>query len=160
GNGLNIDDGGRAGTPSHHVTLRNLRVADVGPRGNVDGIKLSGLDDFRVVNCTVERWRSDGSAIDMVGCHRGVVSGCAFKGGGSNGVQIKGGSADVTVRGCRFEDCGERAVNAGGGTDKPFFRPPLETQPAGKRYEATNLTIEGCTFVGGEAAVAVAGADR
>jgi hypothetical protein len=48
GNGLNIDDGGSYETPSHHVTLRNIVVRDVGPEGNRDGIKLSRLDDFRI----------------------------------------------------------------------------------------------------------------
>src|SRR5688500_12730988 len=66
GNGLNIDDGATAESPSHHVTLRNLTVTDVGPGGNRDGIKLSGLDDFRVEGCTVERWGEGGSGIDMV----------------------------------------------------------------------------------------------
>ena len=56
GNGVNIDDGGVAGAPSHHVTLRRLTVTDVGPNGNRDGIKLSGLDDFQVLDCRVERW--------------------------------------------------------------------------------------------------------
>src|SRR5262249_21725774 len=62
GNGLNID-GGDPGSPSHHITLRGLRVRDVGPRGNIDGIKLSGVDDFLVEGCAVERWGSGGSAI-------------------------------------------------------------------------------------------------
>jgi hypothetical protein len=26
--------------------LRNLKISNVGPSGNLDGIKLSGLDDF------------------------------------------------------------------------------------------------------------------
>src|SRR5262245_47351415 len=42
GNGINIDDGGDAKNAAHHITLRNLRVQDIGPRGNSDGIKLSG----------------------------------------------------------------------------------------------------------------------
>lgn len=159
GNGLNIDDDGDPNTPSHHVTLRNLRVRDIGPRGNRDGIKLSGVDDFRVDGCTVERWGSSGSAIDMVGCHRGLVVGCTFRRGGANGVQAKGGSADITVRGCRFEAAGERAVNLGGSTGDDSFRPRLTNLPADGRYEARNLIVEGCTFIGGGAAVAFVGVD-
>lgn len=158
-NGLNIDDAGNIDRPSHHITLRNLRVADVGPRGNRDGFKLSGIDDFLVVDCTVERWGSDGSAIDMVGCHRGVITRCAFKGGGANAVQAKGGSSDVVVNRCRFEDCGERAVQIGGSTDIEAFRPRVKSMPADGRYEAKDVRVEGCTFVGGEAAVAFTGAD-
>ncbi len=66
GNGLNLDDGGTPDTPAHHVVLRDLVVRDVGPDGNRDGIKLSGLLDFRVEGCTVERWGRGGSAVDMV----------------------------------------------------------------------------------------------
>jgi hypothetical protein len=78
GNGLNIDDGGTLDRPSHHILLRNLVIRDIGPTGNRDGIKLSGVDDFRVEGCTVERWGSGGSGIDMVGCHRGEIVGCTF----------------------------------------------------------------------------------
>lgn len=56
GDGINIDDGGVAATPAHHVVLRGLVVRDIGPGGNRDGIKLSGVDDFRVEGCRVERW--------------------------------------------------------------------------------------------------------
>ena len=37
-NGLSIDDGGKIGTPSHHVVLRNLKISDIGARGNQDGM--------------------------------------------------------------------------------------------------------------------------
>jgi hypothetical protein len=159
GNGLNIDDGDAPDQPAHHITLRNVRVRDTGPKGNSDGIKLSGVDDFVVENCTVERWGSGGSAIDMVGCHRGLVSGCTFRKGGANGVQAKGGSSAVTVRACRFEDAGERAVNLGGSTGDASFRPRLKDFPENARYEAKDLRVEGCTFVGGGAAVAFVGVD-
>jgi hypothetical protein len=145
--------------PSHHVTLRNIVVRDIGPRGNHDGIKLSGVDDFLVENCTVERWGSGGSGIDMVGCHRGVIARCTFRGGGANGVQAKGGSAEITIRTCRFEDAGERAVNLGGSTGDDSFRPRLTDFPGGGKYEAKDVRVEGCTFVGSGAAVAFVGVD-
>lgn len=156
GNGLNIDDGGSIETPSHHVTLRRLHVTDVGPTGNRDGIKLSGLDDFQVVDCVVERWGDGGSGIDMVGCHDGVIEGCTFRhmpGKGAEGVQTKGGSRNVTVRRCRFENAGGRGVNIGGSTGLQFFRP----RPQG--YEAKDIRVEGNTFVGGQAPVAFVGVD-
>ncbi|MFI5402283.1 MAG: hypothetical protein ACHQ1G_05050, partial [Planctomycetota bacterium] len=56
GNGLNIDDGGTFETPTHHVVLRDVTVRDCGRRGNEDGIKLSGVNDFLLERCTVERW--------------------------------------------------------------------------------------------------------
>ena len=157
-NGLNIDDGGAREKPSHHVVLRNLRISDVGPRGNCDGLKLSGLDDFRVEGCTIERWGSgSGSAIDMVGCHKGVIENCTFReNDGGTGVQTKGGCADVVVRRCRFENAGSRGVNIGGSTGLPYFRPPLKDPP---HAEARNITVEGCTFIGSDAPLAFVGVD-
>jgi len=153
GNGLNIDDGGRADTPAHHVVLRNITVRRL-PSGNRDGIKLSGLTDFRVENCTVERW--GGSAIDMVGCHRGIITDCLFTNGGDNGVQMKGGSSLVTVRRSQFLNAGQRALNLGGSTGREFFRPPLRPGIS-KNFEAKDLRVEHCVVVGGVAAFAFVG---
>jgi hypothetical protein len=60
GNGLNVDDSGDVENPARHVVLKNLAISDIGPRGNCDGIKLSGLRDFRIEGCRVERWGSSG----------------------------------------------------------------------------------------------------
>ncbi len=156
-NGLNIDDGGTFETPSHHVTLRAVVVKNCGARGNEDGIKLSGLDDFRLEGCTVDTWGRGGSAVDMVGCQRGVIEGCTFRDRAedpaSNGVQTKGGTRDVTIRSCRFENAGQRAVNVGGSTGLAFFRPKSGT------FEAKDIVVEGCTFVGSEAPIAFVGVD-
>ena len=159
GNGVNIDDAGDPDKPAHHITLKRLRIRNVGPKGNIDGIKLSGVDDFAVRDCTVEKWGSSGSGIDMVGCHRGLIAGSTFRQGGANGVQAKGGSAEITVRGCRFEDAGDRGVNLGGSTGDDYFRPRLKDMPEKGRYEAKDIRVEGCTFVGGGAAVAFVGVD-
>jgi hypothetical protein len=155
-NGINIDDGGSFDTPSHDVVLRSLVIEDVGPDGNRDGLKLSGVVDFRVEGCRFVRWGSGGSGIDMVGCHRGVIEGCEFEhesGSMGSGVQAKGGSADITVRGCDFVDAGSRAVNIGGSTGLEFFRP----EPQG--YEAKDIAVEGCTFTGSLAPIAYVGVD-
>jgi hypothetical protein len=164
-NGLNIDDGGSYDTPAHHIVLRGLKVIGSAPPGNRDGIKLSGVDDFRVEDCTIEGWGTGGgSAVDMVGCHRGVIEGCTIRhkdAPGSTGVQAKGGSSDVVVRRNRFENAGGRAVNIGGSTGLPYFRPPVrkgEGQAA--RYcEAKDIRVEGNVFVGGLAPVAFVGCD-
>ncbi len=164
GNGLNIDDGGSFDTPAREVLLRGLRVTDVGPQGNRDGIKLSGVVGFRVENCTVERWGTGGSAVDMVGCHAGVIQGNLFRhtvasaSEGANGVQTKGGSREVTIRRNRFEHAGSRAVNIGGSTGLQFFRPPLAA--AGEHWEAKDIVVEGNTFIGAGASVAFVGVDR
>ncbi len=164
-NGLNIDDGGKIATPesARHIKLRGLRISDIGGDGNHDGIKLSGLWDFTVVDCTIERWGTKGgSAIDMVGCHRGLIMGNVIRHidpapPNCTAVQCKGGTSDVAVRRNRFENAGGRGVNIGGGTGLPFFRPALVS--GGEHAEARNIRVEGNTFVGGMAAVAFAGVD-
>ncbi|MBO3803777.1 MAG: right-handed parallel beta-helix repeat-containing protein [Candidatus Brockarchaeota archaeon] len=156
-NGLNVDDGGSYETPAIVITLRNLKVVDIGPEGNRDGIKMSGVDSFAIENCTVERWGSGGSGIDLVGCHNGIIVGCVFRHGddvGASGIQVKGGSCNVTIRGCRFEHAGLRAVNIGGSTDMGYFRPQ---PPPG--YEAKGVLVEGCVFLGSEAPIAFVGAE-
>ncbi len=170
-NGLNIDDGGSYDTPAHHIVLSGLKVMDVGPEGNCDGIKLSGVNDFRVEGCTIERWGAGGSGIDMVGCHRGIIEGNLFRsplyppqfgeeergGRGSSGVQAKGGTSQIVVRHNRFENAGGRAVNIGGSTGLQFFRPSLKADEEG--YEAKDIRVEGNFFIGSEAPVAFVGVD-
>jgi hypothetical protein len=157
GNGLNIDDGGTPATPSHDVLLSGLVVRDSGGEGNLDGIKLSGLDDFRVERCRVERWGDGGSGIDMVGCHRGEIVETLVRhregAGGASGIQAKGGTSGVRIRRCRFEHAGQRAVNLGGSTGLAFFR------PAPEGFEARDLTVEDCVFVGSMSPVAFVGVD-
>lgn len=154
-NGLNIDDGGSFETPTHDIRLEGIIVEDVGPVGNCDGIKLSGVTDFVVTNCRIEGW--GGQAIDMVGCHRGLIENCVFKGkkgfSQNTGPQAKGGSSQVTIRGCVFYDAAQRCVQLGGSTGLAFFR------PRGVLYEAKDLLVEDCVFVGGDAAVSFVGVD-
>lgn len=163
GNGLNLDDGGTFDTPARGLVLRGLRVTDVGPQGNCDGIKLSGVVGFRIDGCTLERWGTGGSAIDMVGCQAGVVESNWFRHtaaaatGGANGVQTKGGSRDVVIRRNRFEQVGARGVNVGGSTGLAFFRPPLS--PGAEAWEAKDIRVEGNTFLGSTAPVAFVGVD-
>lgn len=162
GNGLNIDDGGTMETPAHDLVLDGIIVSDVGPDGNRDGIKLSGLVDFRVRDTTVERWGRGGSAIDMVGCLRGTIETCTFRhakeASDASGVQAKGGSREVTIRRCRFEHAGGRAVNVGGSTGLAYFRPPLAAW-RGARFESKDIVVEGCTIVGSTTPVAFVGCD-
>ena len=155
-NGLNIDDGGSYDTPAHHVTLRRVIIRDIGGNANHDGLKLSGLDHFVLDACTIERWGKSGSGIDMVGCHHGIVTGCTFRDADkiqTNAVQMKGGSSDIAVRRCRFENAGGRAVNLGGHTGTSYFR------PKGTSYEAKEITVEDCTFIGSMAPICFVGVD-
>lgn len=166
GNGINIDDGGSYETPAHHIELRGVRVSNVGPKGNCDGVKLSGVDDFHIENCTVEMWGTGGgSAIDMVGCHRGMIRGCTFRHrdiSNNTGVQAKGGTSDIHIRGNRFENAGSRAVNIGGSTGLRYFRPPLSSRENGRprNCEAKRVYVERNVFIGSAAPVAFVGCDE
>lgn len=159
GNGINIDDASERDKPSRGIVLRRLTVANVGPQGNRDGIKMSGVDGFVIDGCRVERWGSGGSAIDFVGCHEGVIENCIFtheEGTASaqaNGVQTKGGSRKIAIRRCRFIHAGGRAVNAGGSTGMEYMR------PANPGYEAKDISVEDCYFIGSAAPVAFVGVD-
>lgn len=157
GNGINIDDGGSFETPATGIVLSHLAIRDIGPGGNRDGLKMSGVDRFRIEDCTIERWGAGGgSAIDMVGCHDGEIRYCRFRhrdGIPSNGVQIKGGSSGVAIRQCRFEHAGGRSINLGGSTDLELIR------PRSARYEARDLVVEDCRFIGSDAPIAFVGVD-
>jgi hypothetical protein len=138
-----------------------LKIRDIGSRGNHDCLKLSGVVDFRIEGCVIERWGTGGgSGIDMVGCHRGVIESNRFGHTdtiGSTGVQAKGGTSQIVIRRNRFENAGGRAVNIGGSTGRPFFRPPLKAGEA--HFEAKDIRVEGNTFMGGGAPVAFVGVD-
>ncbi|MEW6238953.1 MAG: right-handed parallel beta-helix repeat-containing protein [Candidatus Omnitrophota bacterium] len=154
GNGVNIDDGGSYDTPAEYVILRGLTVRDIGPSGNHDGIKLSGLDRFRVENCSVINPGDGGSAIDMVGCHDGVLAHNTIQDCGSSGIQAKGGCARLLLYANRFDHAGQRAVNMGGSTGLPYFR-PLDAP-----YEAANIAVWANVFIGAETPIAFVGCEN
>lgn len=149
-NGLNCDDGGSISTPMHHLIVENVTIKHIGPRGNHDGLKMSGVDQFIVRNCRFIGW--GGSGIDMVGCHRGVVEDCYFHGkegfGNSEAIQMKGGCSDNLVQCCFFDRAGGRGLNLGGSTGLPYFRPNVGD------YEATRLLVAGNRFYGCQAPIA------
>jgi hypothetical protein len=154
GNGLNIDDGGSFATPSTDITLRNIVVRDIVTAGNNDGIKLSGVTGFLIDGVQVLNWGTGGSAVDMVGCHHGLIQNSLFAhtntSNGGTTLQPKGGSKDITFRANRIElppDAG-RAVQAGGSTGAAFFR----FIDGDSDYEADEIVAEGNVIVGGSSA--------
>lgn len=150
GNGINSDHGGSHETPSVGMVFENITIENVGPVGNRDALKLSGLRKFTVRNCTISGW--GGSGIDMVGCRDGVIENCRFIGkegfSQDNAVQAKGGSERIIVRNNFFKNAGQRAVNIGGSTGLQFFRSDDID------YEAANIEVAGNVFVGGLTPVA------
>lgn len=161
GNGLNLDDQdsqNAIGEPwIADVLIRRVKVLRTGPSGNTDGIKLSGLRNVRVFECTVEGW--GGSAIDLVGCQDVTIDSSTFRGlsehAQSSGIQIKGGSSRIRVTQCRLENAGLRAINLGGSTDLKYFRPPVpENAKVDSQFEAMDVLIERCVIIGSDCAVA------
>jgi hypothetical protein len=153
-NGVNIDDGEVASGEAHHLIFRNLRFGAIGDGGNQDCLKLSGIDDYFVLDSEFVEC-GGGSAVDHVGCHRGVIARNRFADLAGNGVQSKGGSDDILITRNRFEAAGERAVNMGGSTGFEFFRPLLSTsQP---NFEARDIRVVANLFVGGVSPVAFVG---
>lgn len=155
GNGINIDDGGELGNPVEGVTIERVQIADIGPRGNHDGIKGSGLRGLTIRDCTLNGW--GGQGIDLVGCHRSLISGCRLVGKegftASAGIQLKGGTAEVTVEKCRFTNAGERPINVGGSTGLAYFR------PQGAKHEASRIFVRDNIIEGSLCAAAFVGLD-
>jgi hypothetical protein len=149
-NGINCDDGGTIASPMHDLIVENVTIQHIGPRGNHDGLKMSGVDRFIVRNCRFVGW--GGSGIDMVGCHRGVVEDCSFHGepgyDNSEAIQMKGGCTDNLVQCCFFDRVGGRALNLGGSTGLAYFRPEVAD------YEAARLLVAGNRFYAGQAPIA------
>lgn len=139
-NGINLDDRGDYADAEalRHIVLRNLKIYGVGTGGNNDCLKISGANDFFVLDSEFSDCSAGGSNIDHVGCHDGLIAGNVFVGGGT-GVQSKGGSRGIEIRGNVFREVGGRAVNMGGATGYEFFRPPLEE--SGDNYEAKDIRV-------------------
>lgn len=151
GNGVNTDDGGTYVTPAHHIIFESCTFRDMAASGNNDLLKLSGLEDFQVLNCTFLNGAAGGSGIDMVGCHRGLIKGNYFENMGSNSIQAKGGTQYIRIEGNFFRDGGQRTLNLGGSTGLAFFRP--QDAP----FEAADLQVYSNVIVGSWAPVAFVG---
>jgi hypothetical protein len=153
-NGLNIDDAEVASGEAHHLVFRDLYIHDLGDGGNQDCLKLSGIDDFIVLDSEFVGC-SGGSAVDHVGCHRGIIARNTFRDLGGNGVQSKGGSDDILITQNTFIEAGQRAVNMGGSTGFEFFRPVLSTSEP--NFEARDIRVIANLFQGGISPIAFVG---
>lgn len=158
-NGINCDDGGDYANElaAHDVVFRNLYIHDVGSGGNQDCLKLSGLNDYFVLDSefTVCGGGGSGSGVDHVGCHRGLIARNHFHDLGGNAVQNKGGAEDIEIRWNRIVSSGERGLNMGGSTGFDYFRPPVPdmAQP----YEARDIRAVANVFEGAVTPMAFVG---
>lgn len=151
-NGVNIDDGGDYSDPAEHFTIKKCVWFGMDADDNNDELKLSGLDNFRIVDCEFYSGADGGSLIDMVGCHDGVIEGCVFIGGGSNCIQAKGGCNRLVYRRNWFERGGHRSLNIGGSTGFQYFR------PLGESFEAAYIEAHSNVFIGSTAPIGFVGA--
>ena len=156
-NGINFDDGGDLSDPfaAHHIVFKGLIIHDIGSSGNEDGLKLSGINAFFVLNCYISRCGGYGSGIDHVGCHHGVIAWCDLEDLGANAIQCKGGSEDIEIRWCRIKNAGQRGINIGGSTGFSYFRPPLSTTET--NFEARDIRVVSNIFKGTHTPVALVG---
>lgn len=154
-NGINIDDGGERSSPVDGILLDSLEVSDIGPNGNFDAIKCSGLRNLTIRDCRISGW--GGQAIDLVGCRKALITGCTITGkpgfSQNTGPQFKGGCEDVVIEKCHLKDAGQRPVQAGGSTGMDYFRPP------GATFEARRIVIRDNVIEGGMCACAFTGVD-
>jgi hypothetical protein len=154
-NGINLDDGGKREEPVKGILLEGLEVSEIGPTGNFDAIKCSGLQGLQIKSCAISGW--GGQAIDLVGCSEVLIEGCTITGkpgfSQHTGPQFKGGCRDVTITKCVLKHAGERPIQAGGSTGLDYFRPP------GVKYEAKDIFIRENTIEGGMCAAAFTGVD-
>jgi Right handed beta helix region len=154
-NGINLDDGGDLSRPVVGITLDHVEVSGIGPQGNCDAIKCSGLDKVTIRDCTITGW--GGQGIDFVGCHHSLITGCRFEGkegfSASAGIQLKGGTSDILVEKCHFINAGQRPINLGGSTGMAYFR------PQGVKYEAARLIVRHNVIEGSLCSAAFVGVD-
>jgi hypothetical protein len=158
-NGINVDDGGEYDNEdaARHILFANLYIHDIGSGGNQDCIKLSGINDYFVLDCemSVCGGSGAGSAVDHVGCHRGVLARNFIHDLTGNGIQCKGGSEDIDILWNRLISAGERGVNMGGSTGFEFFRPPLSD--AMPNAEARRIHVYSNVFQGSTTPIAFVG---
>ncbi|MBR9974323.1 MAG: right-handed parallel beta-helix repeat-containing protein [Bacteroidetes bacterium] len=152
GNGLNIDDGGSYDTPARHLLIENCEWRSLAATGNNDQLKMSGVDSFTVRNCRFVDGSPGGSMIDMVGCHAGAFENNTFENAGSNCIQAKGGTQYIRIERNRFFRGGQRAINIGGSTGLPYFR------PIDAPFEASHIFVAANVFTGAVAPIAYVGA--
>ena len=162
-NGINVDDGEDVANAeaARFVMFRDVDVHDTGrrPSGVANCLKLAGVNDLFVLDSRFARCGngpgSGALGVDGVGVHRANISFNTFRSTGFGGVQVKGGSSDVDIRGNLFHDTGWRGVNMGGSTGGNFFRPPLSASSSS--FEAARVRVSANVFDGSETAAAFAG---
>lgn len=146
--GINMDDGGEnsRATPAHHIIIDGCDF-ETGIGHFRHGLKMSGVDDFEVKNCTFVGIRYN--CIDGVGLHDGHIHDNIFRDcqtglNEGNGVMCKGGSRNVLIEKNIFKNLSIYGVQIGQTTDAHLVRPPygeLDADGETMDYEAKNIDV-------------------
>jgi hypothetical protein len=158
-NGLNVDDGSDYNNhlASSNIIFDSLHIFSIGTGGNNDNLKLSGIRDFYVLNNHYHD-SGAGSGIDMVGCHNGIIAYNRMENMGSNFIQTKGGSSNITIHGNILKNAVDRGLNMGGSTGAEYFRPPISSMT--EAYEARHIRATSNIIIGSMAGIAYVGCDE
>lgn len=157
-NGMNIDDHGdyrnNKFDSCKNIRLDRVRIRNLQGGDNNDGIKMSGVRNFVVTDCTVEGWGFSGCGIDMVGCVNGEIIRCHVDGmsKGGWGIQAKGASRFIKVDRCTIFNTLHRGVQIGGVTD------PQSTRDPNSAWECSDFLLQNSTVTGSDASIAVVNA--
>jgi hypothetical protein len=148
--------------PSHHILVQNVTIqnlfeldAESGEKssgqGN-DGMKFNQVEDLWVKNSSVRETSRHG--IDNVGVHRALFSGNLIaNSGGGQGLEAKGGSADITVERNTFYRV-RRVALGGENTDATYYF----SQDGRYDYEALRFVLRNNLIIDArEAAIDFAG---
>lgn len=157
-NGFNFDDGGDMDGSANHIIFDDIEIYNIGTGGNQDCLKLSGLENFIVKDSYFHDGSAGGSGIDMVGCHDGIIMNNEFNDLGSNFIQAKGGTEDITIHGNLMVTADARGVNMGGSTGFVYFRPPVADMD--EPYEAKHIRVTSNIFIDPNSAFGYVGCDE
>lgn len=143
-NGLNIDDWWDYKTPANHILIDNVKITNIWNWWNQDNLKLSWLNDFWIINSTFTNWSSGWSWIDMVWCHRWIISNNRLENMWNNFIQIKWWSSDITINDNFMKNVLYRWINMWWSTWEAYFRPSIKDWT---NFEAKNITVTKNIFV-------------
>lgn len=153
--GFDINDNERQ-TPTKGILLTSIATHST----RLQGIKLSGVDAFRIEKSEFNGGAVEAPVIDMLGCHHGVITQTSVSGRGY-GAQARGGSSDIVIEKSEFKGTLACGVKIGGYTrtvprNQQSTRPPemglagrmIELfRPEDANYEARNITVEDCMMI-------------
>jgi len=144
------------------IVIRDVQIRRTGFEGLRHGLWVIDLEDVTIENVTVEGW--SGAGIEVHGCRRVELLNCRLIGREAfperYGVRVRGGTNQVWLRECFFENAGDIAMAIGWRTAIDDFYPPLEPVSTGrildkdKRFEVDRVQVRNCIVRGSACAAA------